>query len=73
MFLEIDDLELQLNAWRLRVSLTLGRGECLALIGPSGAGKSTLLSLIAGFEEPRRGSIESTDALSIISILFPVL
>jgi thiamine transport system ATP-binding protein len=58
MFLEIDDLELQLNAWRLRVSLTLRQGECLALIGPSGAGKSTLLSLIAGFEEPRRGSIQ---------------
>jgi ABC-type glutathione transport system ATPase component len=37
MFLEIDDLELQLNAWRLRVSLTLRQGECLALIGPSGA------------------------------------
>ncbi len=32
-------------------------GEVLSLIGPSGAGKSTLLHLVAGFLEPRGGTI----------------
>ena len=30
------------------VSMTVGRGEFVAVIGPNGAGKSTLLSAIAG-------------------------
>ena len=39
------------------VSLSVGRGEILALLGPSGSGKSTLLRLIAGFEHPDAGSV----------------
>jgi iron(III) transport system ATP-binding protein len=39
------------------VSLTVARGEILALLGPSGSGKSTLLRLIAGFETPDAGSV----------------
>jgi ABC-type Fe3+/spermidine/putrescine transport system ATPase subunit len=39
------------------VSLTLGRGETLALLGPSGCGKSTLLRLVAGLERPDRGRL----------------
>jgi iron(III) transport system ATP-binding protein len=39
------------------VSLTVSRGEILALLGPSGSGKSTLLRLIAGFEPPDAGSV----------------
>jgi len=39
------------------VSLTVERGELLALCGTSGCGKSTLLSLIAGLESCDRGSI----------------
>jgi iron(III) transport system ATP-binding protein len=39
------------------VSLTVSRGEILALLGPSGSGKSTLLRLIAGFELPDAGSV----------------
>jgi len=39
------------------VSLTVARGEILAVLGPSGSGKSTLLRLIAGFEIPDAGSV----------------
>src|SRR5439155_5481082 len=40
-----------------RVSLSVDRGECFALLGPSGCGKTTLLRLIAGFETPDAGRI----------------
>lgn len=39
------------------VSLTVPRGEILAILGPSGCGKSTLLHIIAGLEDPDSGSI----------------
>ena len=39
------------------VSLTIARGECVAVIGPSGCGKSTLLNLIAGVDRPDAGSV----------------
>lgn len=39
------------------VSLTLGKGEIISLLGPSGCGKSTLLKLVAGLEQPNRGTI----------------
>lgn len=38
------------------VSLTVGRGELVALLGPSGSGKTTLLRIIAGLEQPDPGS-----------------
>lgn len=37
------------------VSLSLERGELVALIGPNGAGKSTLLRLLTGFLKPASG------------------
>lgn len=39
------------------VSLSVKRGESLAIIGPSGAGKSTLLGLLAGLDIPSSGEI----------------
>lgn len=39
------------------ISLSVKRGELLAVLGPSGCGKTTLLRLIAGFERPDEGSI----------------
>jgi spermidine/putrescine transport system ATP-binding protein len=42
----VDDLSLEIRA-----------GEFFSLLGPSGCGKTTTLRLVAGFEEPERGSI----------------
>src|ERR1700690_3737704 len=39
------------------VTLTVGRGETLAVLGRSGTGKSVLLRLIIGLEKPDSGSI----------------
>jgi branched-chain amino acid transport system ATP-binding protein len=39
------------------VSLSVGRGELVALVGPNGAGKTTLLNTISRLLEPASGSI----------------
>jgi ABC-type uncharacterized transport system ATPase subunit len=39
------------------ISLTLARGEVLALLGENGAGKSTLVSMLFGQHAPDRGTI----------------
>lgn len=41
----------------MRFTLSVARGEQIAVLGPSGAGKSTLLNLIAGFLAPASGTM----------------
>ena len=41
----------------MRFTLSVTRGEQIAVLGPSGAGKSTLLNLIAGFLTPASGNM----------------
>jgi branched-chain amino acid transport system ATP-binding protein len=57
--LEVEALELYYgDACALAgVSLTIARGETVALVGANGAGKSSLIRSIAGIEKPRAGRV----------------
>jgi putative ABC transport system ATP-binding protein len=62
--LELDDVHLSLGRGAARVhilkgiTLNIGRGETVGLVGPSGSGKSTLLTVMAGLEQPDRGTVK---------------
>jgi lipoprotein-releasing system ATP-binding protein len=43
------------------VSLSLSRGDSLAVMGPSGAGKSTLLYIVGTLETPTSGTVTLAD------------
>jgi ribose transport system ATP-binding protein len=57
--LEVRDLSKQFAGVRaLRgVSLSVGRGEVVAIVGENGAGKSTLMKIVAGVLAPTSGEI----------------
>jgi putative ABC transport system ATP-binding protein len=40
------------------LELNVGAGEFVSITGPSGSGKSTLLGLLAGLDQPSRGSVK---------------
>ena len=48
-------------------ALTLRAGESVGVVGPSGSGKTSLLMLLAGLEQPSRGSvsIDGTDLAAL--------
>jgi osmoprotectant transport system ATP-binding protein len=46
-----------------KTTLTVGRGERVALVGPSGCGKSTLLKMVVGLVVPDRGTVRVGDAI----------
>jgi putative ABC transport system permease protein len=42
------------------ISLTIARGELVAVVGPSGSGKTTLLQLMGTLDQPTSGSVRIT-------------
>ncbi len=49
------------------ISLTISKGEFVAIMGPSGSGKSTLLNLIGGLDQPTSGVV-TVDGHAISSL-----
>ncbi|MEW9305861.1 ABC transporter ATP-binding protein [Labrys neptuniae] len=57
--LEVDRASVRLGNTQVfdNLSLTVGEGEFVALLGSSGCGKTSLLRTIAGFIQPRAGTV----------------
>src|SRR5262245_8577872 len=47
------------------LSLSVNRGDRIALVGPNGSGKTTLLRLLAGLDAPDQGKIEYGEDVSV--------
>lgn len=57
--LDADGLRLDIDGRTLfdRVSLTVAKGERIAVTGPSGSGKTSLLAILAGITAPTAGTV----------------
>lgn len=56
-WLIVDDLAKRWDGIDIRISLSMVKGESVALLGPSGCGKTTVLRMIAGLQQPDSGAI----------------
>ena len=57
-----------------RISLSIDRGEFVAVVGPSGCGKTTLLNLFSQFIKPDSGRVMCTERVRMVyqtDSLFP--
>ncbi len=57
------------------ISLSIGKGEFVAIVGPSGCGKSTFMKLTTGLKTPTRGTVKVggnpvTGPLKIVGMAF---
>jgi ABC-type polysaccharide/polyol phosphate transport system ATPase subunit len=53
--------------WALRdISLSVPKGEFVAIIGPNGSGKSTLLEIVAGISQPTTGRVVSEGRIAAL-------
>lgn len=69
----VQALDLHLRGWQVAgrdilgpISLSLARGETVALVGPSGIGKTSLLRIIAGIEGGIDGRLEVAGPVSMV-------
>ena len=58
--LTVHDLSISFGGLKAvdNMSLTVGRGEIIALIGPNGAGKTTFFNCVTGLYKPSSGKVE---------------
>jgi NitT/TauT family transport system ATP-binding protein len=47
-------------------ALDINLGEFVAVVGPSGCGKTTLLNLLAGFDKPDKGRVQTTGRVRMV-------
>jgi ABC-type nitrate/sulfonate/bicarbonate transport system ATPase subunit len=74
--LVIDDVSLAFGSVVVfqRLSLSIERGEFVAVVGPSGCGKTTLLNLLSQFARPDSGRVISAERVRMVyqtDSLFP--